>query len=382
MTPDILRAVYVGFNGPTAGGTGQGRLIVNNSNPPEYTIYLVRAVRRGTINAGAGGGVAEGRGAGVAGNGDVNGDLSIDLSDAIYLLAFLFQGGSIPEPCPEIAETDCVGGNCCGNNVDDDSDGSTDCDDTDCVADAICLGAPEVCNNATDDDLDGDTDCADADCVLDPSCDITTPLPATGVTSCYDENGQATPCAGTGQDAEYRAGCVISPRFDLDLGPDEMMDGNNSPVDDTVIDNCTGLMWQRQNADTNGNGTINNNAPGPEGDADDPATPGLQGDSISWCDPEEPIDSLSYCEALDFAGHSDWRLPNIREAFSLMDYGRESGNLIDPVFGTNHVRSSTVTGSSTVLQVLYNRGGIDSTPVGPKLKIIGGTRCVRTAVAD
>ena len=39
------------------------------------------------------------RGAGgitVLGNGDVNGDNSLDLSDAIYLLAHLFQGGPAP----------------------------------------------------------------------------------------------------------------------------------------------------------------------------------------------------------------------------------------------------------------------------------------------
>jgi hypothetical protein len=385
MTPDILRAVYVGFNGPTAGGTGQGRLIVNNSNPPEYTIYLVRAVRRGTINAGAGGGVAEGRGAGVSGNGDVNGDLSIDLSDAIYLLAFLFQGGSIPEPCPEIAETDCVGGNCCGNNVDDDSDGSTDCDDTDCVADAICLGAPEVCNNATDDDLDGDTDCADADCVLDPSCDIASPLPVTGVTSCYDENGGSIPCAGTGQDAEYQAGgCTLTgaARFVHNLGPDGMDDmtggsGTLMPVDDTITDMCTGLEWQRVRHDVNGNGTIGNGAPGPEGDA------GPEGDNIPWCE------AVEYCELTlnsdgGFAGKTGWRFPNVRETHSLLLYGRpvqmnvELETLIDPLFGSRVTGacSSTLSAGGTY-GTLYHTGGITTACAKPHNVVT--VRAVRTA---
>jgi hypothetical protein len=44
-------------------------------------------------------GAARGRGAGVpAGNGDVNGDGSINLSDAVYLLNWLFLGGTEPDP--------------------------------------------------------------------------------------------------------------------------------------------------------------------------------------------------------------------------------------------------------------------------------------------
>jgi hypothetical protein len=67
-------------------------------------------------------------------------------------------------------------------------------------------------------------------------------------------------------------------------------------------------MWQQDTADTNGDGQPTDQ------------------DFLVWCD------ALTYCENLSFAGHDDWRLPNIRELQSLVDYGR-SYSKIDPVFG-------------------------------------------------
>ena len=89
----------------------------------------------------------------VSGNGDVNGDGARDLSDAIYLLTFLFQGGDPPELCPG-------GGDCtqceadlatcqallnpdpedCTDGLDNDGDCLIDCDDADCAAEDICTG--------------------------------------------------------------------------------------------------------------------------------------------------------------------------------------------------------------------------------------------------
>ena len=99
----------------------------------------------------------------VSGNGDVNGDGARDLSDAIYLLTFLFQGGDPPELCPG-------GGDCtqceadlatcqallnpdpedCTDGLDNDGDCLIDCDDADCAAEEICT-APTftfIANNA------------------------------------------------------------------------------------------------------------------------------------------------------------------------------------------------------------------------------------------
>jgi len=126
-------------------------------------------------------------------------------------------------------------------------------------------------------------------------------LPATEQTKCYDYNGpdpaSEIPCHDPdypGQDGFYQAGCPTAGRF-------------TDNQDGTVTDHCTGLMWQKSTADINGDG-ING-----------------QDDNLGW------KDSLVYCENLTFAGHDDWRLPNVRELTSIVDYGR-SDPALNPIF--------------------------------------------------
>lgn len=133
-------------------------------------------------------------------------------------------------------------------------------------------------------------------------------LPNTGQTECYNEFGDQFPCnSGTcrGQDGFYSTGCPGENRF-VDNG------------DGTVTDHCTGLMWQKDTADVNGDGIWTDQ------------------DYLTWCA------ALAYCEDLTFAGHDDWRLPNVRELQSIADYGRQ-GLSIDPAF----VAFSTFYWSST-----------------------------------
>jgi hypothetical protein len=112
-------------------------------------------------------------------------------------------------------------------------------------------------------------------------------LPATGQTKCYDAELEIA-CGSTdwpGQDGFYTVGCSSEGRF-------------SDNADGTVTDHCTGLMWQKET---------------------DPGT-------YTW------QQALQYCEGLSLAGHSDWRLPNVRELQSIVDYGRDNPS-IDPVFG-------------------------------------------------
>jgi len=168
-------------------------------------------------------------------------------------------------------------------------------------------------------------------------------LPDTGQTKCYDAAGAETPCDSAtcpGQDAVYATGCPSEGHF-VDHG------------DGTVSDTCTRLMWQKDTADTNGDGQAN---------------------SIRWCD------ALAYCENLTFAGHDDWRLPNARELQSIVDYGRNDPS-IDPIFGafsTQYWSSTSDDGSPSL--AWYVGFGVGSAGLRLEGKTAGYyVRAVRTA---
>ena len=69
----------------------------------------------------------------------------------------------------------------CHDNLDNDDDGRTDCDDQDCDESEDCTGPnvnnlnnvvnQEFCANGEDDDDDGMVDCEDEECWSDPNCD-------------------------------------------------------------------------------------------------------------------------------------------------------------------------------------------------------------------
>lgn len=102
------------------------------------------------------------------------------------------------------------------------------------------------------------------------------PVLKTGQVSCYDARGNMVSCVNTGQDGELRTGMAWpQPRF---------TDGG----DGTVLDNLTALVWTKDAQQIKG--------------------------TMTWAD------ALAACNDLNFAGHTDWRLPNARELLSLIDY--------------------------------------------------------------
>jgi len=132
------------------------------------------------------------------------------------------------------------------------------------------------------------------------------PLPRTGQTICFKATGAAViGCAGTGQDGETLTGVAWpEPRFS-DNG------------DQTVTDKLTGLSWTRD------------------------ANPA--GGYKTW------RQALDYIEALNrrnHLGHSDWRLPGIRELESLVNIQDDLASWLNAQGFTN-VRKDEYWTSST-----------------------------------
>jgi hypothetical protein len=101
----------------------------------------------------------------------------------------------------------------------------------------------------------------------------------------------------TGDDGYYQKGSKANPRF-VDNG------------DGTISDRVTRLMWVKD-----GSGAGCNN-----------------GGVLSF------DNAIAFAEGLDFAGHQDWRMPNVKELFSIVDFDRGgdgSNPAIDPTFFPN-----------------------------------------------
>ena len=90
----------------------------------------------------------------------------------------------------------------CGNGLDDDENGLTDCDDPACFGNSC----PEVCGDGLDNDADGAADCADVDCdefcmeLCDDGIDNDEDL----AVDCDDEDCRDT-CDADGDGAEAEA---------------------------------------------------------------------------------------------------------------------------------------------------------------------------------
>ncbi len=72
--------------------------------------------------------------------------------------------------------------------------------------------------------------------------------------------------------------------------------------DGTITDNSTGLMWQKNTSEN----------------------------EMTW------KEALAYCEGLELGGHTDWRLPTIKELRSIVDYEKCDPAIDETVFPNTH----------------------------------------------
>jgi len=107
-------------------------------------------------------------------------------------------------------------------------------------------------------------------------------------------------------------------RGNTDYGLNSFIDNN----DGTITDDATGLMWMQ---DDSGNDQFADLLSGFTNDDG----------SLNW------QEALEFAENMEYAGYSDWRLPNTKELHSIVDYTRApdvtDSPAIDPVFNTTEI---------------------------------------------
>ena len=146
-------------------------------------------------------------------------------------------------------------------------------------------------------------------------------------------DGARTGLPGTGQTISYAPG----DDGDLQLGgPLDYVDNG----DGTVTDRKTGLTWEKK-TDLNVN------------------------EVYTWATAFEYVASLNAMNSgQGFAGHNDWRLPNMRELLSILDYSRQKP-ILHPIFGPTMGRLNFVDFWSSTswvdeyYQPEYNAWGVD-----------------------
>lgn len=186
------------------------------------------------------------------------------------------------------------------NPSDDDADTG---DETDTASDddaADTGDKPDNDNDNTDTDSDDDGDSSSDEDTDDPgdsgyidNNDDDPQIICTGQTQCFN-NSKSIDCPASsdknffGQDAQYASkGYCLNKSFSVP--------GNNDQI---VIDNITGLIWQRNTPSTYEGCSVNSGA---------------------LC---LHSDAINYCEHLNI-GNYDWRLPTPEEIATIIEFGKK-----------------------------------------------------------
>ncbi|MDM8519509.1 DUF1566 domain-containing protein [Anaerolineales bacterium HSG6] len=163
------------------------------------------------------------------------------------------------------------------------------------------------------------------------------PVLKTGQTNCYDATSEQTcPVTGfPGQDGDYQKGVAIA-----DVG--RFVAGNG-----VVTDTLTGLVWLK-------NANCTTVLDGVTFDGEDKLD---WGEGLKWSNAL----ANGNCGLTDSSSAGDWRLPNVRELHSLVDYqspALPSGHLFNSVQSGGYWSGSTVAGTTSSAWFVSMDGGV------------------------
>ncbi len=157
------------------------------------------------------------------------------------------------------------------------------------------------------------------------------PPPSSCGASTFPATGQIAPATGT---MTHTGATVRDDGFVKAGGPLSYQDNG----DGTISDLNTGLMWEKKSND----GSLH-----------------YVNKTFVWSSPLTDtvwdwIDAVNteVGNGIGFAGFNDWRLPNVRELLSIIDYGR-LGPAVDPAFNNNPSAGCTVLTCSATVQLPY-----------------------------
>ena len=189
------------------------------------------------------------------------------------------------------------------------------------------------------------------------ACDVRQALPATGQTTSYE----------AADDGAVKAGGALSY---TDNG------------DGTVTDNNTKLMWEKKDDDSGDSlhyygddnypwtGTCQDNSTVCGTDADCSLVSGTAKCTAGNGTQYTIFQWVAQLNAVAFAGHTDWRIPNVKELENILDYGTSQPAVVNTAFNNSCTSGCTVTScsctstaftwsSTTSAGISYDAFGVD-----------------------
>ena len=153
-------------------------------------------------------------------------------------------------------------------------------------------------------------------------------LPDTGQTICYDGAGGEIGCAALAQDGTYSPS-AIQPSYTI----------QSVGTSSVTVDNVTGLMWKTNTEELGGvfvtSGTY------------------AWENAITVC-------TVKMNSSSGYANYTDWRLPNVKELVSIVDYSRYNPSINMAYFPNTKISyywSSTTIGSNSRAWFVYFSNG-------------------------